>query len=408
MSVTRDLFSIPSLSELKLLGGEKGLDHQMNWVYTILSQPFSNWVNYGDLIFYNAAGRDTSPVMLANAVSEARHCHLAGIIFLLDQDLLPDIPEEVIRRADDLELSVFSLPVTVSVNNIQKDIIRHIMKNNNSIDHATTFWIDALFSKQEYTKEEYQQNALLSGIDPKSTYYLYIIRFCNLASYCQLPVQKKQVSNPASILSGFYSRISSSVQHYFPVFWPIELEENCIVIVPADIQKTADYFNHIFQRITENLTDIYPGAYIICGKGSCITQLPDLKRSYMEAKRAMHITERHPEGGVFTDYARLGLSRILYEVPSTDILQRYVNDNISVLIEYDRENHTDYLEDLSAYFQNFGNMSQTAKQRNFHRNSMILRFEKIQDLLNIDLKEPYNYYGIYLAVQIYQYLQHGV
>ena len=89
----------PSLPQnLKLLGGEAGLSRPMTWVYSILSQPFSNWVNFGDLIFYNAAGRDTSEVMLLRAVSEADDCGLAGIIFLLDQDLLPSLPDSVGRE----------------------------------------------------------------------------------------------------------------------------------------------------------------------------------------------------------------------------------------------------------------------------------------------------------------------
>ena len=83
MARCRDLLSIPSLKNLKLLGGEAGLSRPMTWVYSILSQPFSNWVNFGDLIFYNAAGRDTSEVMLLRAVSEAEKkvetCDIKGI-----------------------------------------------------------------------------------------------------------------------------------------------------------------------------------------------------------------------------------------------------------------------------------------------------------------------------------------
>ena len=153
MARCRDLLSIPSLKNLKLLGGEAGLSRPMTWVYSILSQPFSNWVNFGDLIFYNAAGRDTSEVMLLRAVSEADDCGLAGIIFLLDQDLLPSLPDSVGQRGDDLSLPVFALSITENINNITRDIITHIIKSDNEIHRETAFWQALLFGQASQDRD---------------------------------------------------------------------------------------------------------------------------------------------------------------------------------------------------------------------------------------------------------------
>ena len=154
MTTTNNLLTLPTLSELKLIGGYSGLNRPMKWVYSILSQPFSNWVNYGDLIFYNAAGRDTSEKMLISAVEEAHRCKLAGIIFLLDEDLLPSIPKSIGICADKLAFPVFTLPITSNINNIQHDIIMHIINNEEKWDKSTKFWSDLLFGDCEPNQDQ--------------------------------------------------------------------------------------------------------------------------------------------------------------------------------------------------------------------------------------------------------------
>ena len=105
----------PSLKNLKLLGGEAGLSRPHDLGLLRSSASLScNWVNFGDLIFYNAAGRDTSEVMLLRAVSEAGWTAVWRAVSLSCwmQDLLPSLPDSVGQRGDDLSLPVFTLAIT--------------------------------------------------------------------------------------------------------------------------------------------------------------------------------------------------------------------------------------------------------------------------------------------------------
>ena len=261
MARCRDLLSIPSLKNLKLLGGEAGLSRPMTWVYSILSQPFSNWVNFGDLIFYNAAGRDTSEVMLLRAVSEADDCGLAGIIFLLDQDLLPSLPDSVGQRGDDLSLPVFALSITENINNITRDIITHIIKSDNEIHRETAFWQALLFGQASQDRDTLLTRAYLSGINPRQHYSLYLIQFCNLTDYFRLPVQQKQAEEPAAILSGFYSKVRSQLAHRLHSFWMVEHEESCVVILPVSQDARALNESAFFVSIAQALETQYNGAH---------------------------------------------------------------------------------------------------------------------------------------------------
>lgn len=405
MAKCEDLLSIPSLKNLQLLGGEAGLSRPMTWVYSILSQPFSNWVNFGDLIFYNAAGRDTSEAMLLSAVSEADTCGLAGIVFLLDAELLPSLPDSIGRRADELKLPVFMLSITESINNISKDIITHILKSDNQIHRETVFWQELLFGNAPENQEALLTRAYLSGINPRQHYCLYLIQFCNLPDYFRLPVQQKQVENPAAILSGFYSKIRSQLAHRLHTFWLVERGESCAVILPVSQSTQALNEPEFFTTIAQDLERQYAGARIRVSKGSVITSLEQAPRSFMEAQRAIYIENLYPEALPYINYSRLGFQRLLYEISDVELLRRYVEDTIGPLLKYDRKNGTDYYETLLGYYRMIRNVAKTAALLNYHRNSMILRLRKIQDLLHIDLDSVADFYNIYVALEIEEYLR---
>lgn len=401
MTTTNNLLTLPTLSELKLIGGYSGLNRPMKWVYSILSQPFSNWVNYGDLIFYNAAGRDTSEKMLISAVEEAHRCKLAGIIFLLDEDLLPSIPKSIGICADKLAFPVFTLPITSNINNIQHDIIMHIINNEEKWDKSTKFWSDLLFGDCEPNQDQLLNNAYHSDINPKMQFSLYLIQFCNVLEYCNMPVQQKQVDHPSSILSGFYSRVDYLLSQSLHEYWLINHQESCIVIMPVSSTPSD---GAPFIKIAQELERQYVKAHIRISKGSLITDLKNIKKSYQEAQRAIYIEKLYPETLPFIDYSKLGFQRLLYEITDISLLKEYVKDTIGPLLEYDIENNSNYYHTLLFYYRNFKNIAQTAKQLNYHRNSMILRMQKIESILNMDFDSIADFYNIYVALEIQEYL----
>ncbi len=58
------------------------------------------------------------------------------------------------------------------------------------------------------------------------------------------------------------------------------------------------------------------------------------------------------------------------------------------LVERDRERRSDLVSTLRAYFASGANASEAADQMFLHRNSMLYRLARIQDLTGLDLKDP--------------------
>ncbi len=66
------------------------------------------------------------------------------------------------------------------------------------------------------------------------------------------------------------------------------------------------------------------------------------------------------------------------------------------LVEHDRERRSDLVRTLRAYFAAGANASEAADQMFLHRNSMLYRLARIQNLTGLDLKEP----EVRLALQL--------
>ena len=57
------------------------------------------------------------------------------------------------------------------------------------------------------------------------------------------------------------------------------------------------------------------------------------------------------------------------------------------LIAYDLANNTDYLDTFKVYLNNRCNMTDTAKQLHMHRNTLLHRIKRIEELLESDLAD---------------------
>ena len=61
---------------------------------------------------------------------------------------------------------------------------------------------------------------------------------------------------------------------------------------------------------------------------------------------------------------------------------------VSPLADYDLRRDSDLIKTLRVYFDTGTNASETADRLFLHRNSLLYRLERIQDLTSLDLKEP--------------------
>lgn len=68
-------------------------------------------------------------------------------------------------------------------------------------------------------------------------------------------------------------------------------------------------------------------------------------------------------------------------------LSRYLHRALRTLIRYDSENETDLTETLCTYLEQNRNIKETAEKLFLHRNSLVYRINRIQELCAINLND---------------------
>ena len=102
------------------------------------------------------------------------------------------------------------------------------------------------------------------------------------------------------------------------------------------------------------------------------------------------------------------------ETPLRELIRSYEERGVATefcqyvlgtLVAYDREHNADLLHTLRVYFRCNGNTIEAARQLFLHRNSLQYRLERIEGLLQCDLKDPQTRLALNLAVEMAELLQ---
>jgi purine catabolism regulator len=81
-------------------------------------------------------------------------------------------------------------------------------------------------------------------------------------------------------------------------------------------------------------------------------------------------------------------------------LETFQRDMLGKLLEQD--NKQVLLETLEAYYQNGGNLSQTAETLFIHRNTLSYRLDRIREICNLDLNHPDTSLAMQIALRLYR------
>ena len=111
-------------------------------------------------------------------------------------------------------------------------------------------------------------------------------------------------------------------------------------------------------------------------------------------------------GGVW-QYERLGYLPWLQNLPPEvqhEVQQGYFGELIERIRACDRENQTEYLLTLETYLDHHLNASHTAQALFIHRNTLLKRLQRLQELWTMDWEDPYYVLNLHLALKHHRLL----
>ncbi|MFR5932987.1 MAG: PucR family transcriptional regulator [Oscillospiraceae bacterium] len=181
----------------------------------------------------------------------------------------------------------------------------------------------------------------------------------------------------------------------------IQVENNLVAILGqsgAEIQvETEAFVAFVREKLWKNTEAL------LIGIGGCYP-ISKLHVSYKQAKEAIKIyllrKNEYRENIIYYDSIKVPAYLITMEEEKRHDLHKRIIKRIE---EYDFEHGSELLWTMKAYFRNNANISQTARQLFIHRNTLLFRLEKIENLLGVSFDNQDDLFMMNMALRLQPY-----
>jgi len=134
------------------------------------------------------------------------------------------------------------------------------------------------------------------------------------------------------------------------------------------------------------------------GIGDTQTSLTDAVVSYRQALRAVRVTRIIRTFGPIAAWSRLGIYRLLSQIPVDEVVSDVVNPGLARLLAADRGDSL--VETLETYLDLAGDAKATAAALNLHRASLYYRLHKIEEIAGADLRNGEDRLAMHLGLKL--------
>lgn len=211
-------------------------------------------------------------------------------------------------------------------------------------------------------------------------------------------------------------RAREELQRAWPSCWIASESRRMISLLPlSTIENNGaserESENMLFPRLErihariQQSNGSYSGALVYSGGiGHIADVLQEIPQSYRQAQQALEIGQRLFGEGKLHSFARLGIYRLLFHLYEQEELSDFYSETLGPLLDADARGNSALIETLEGFFRCNGNLSETARTMHLHRNSLLYRLGRIEELLGRSLEDPELRLSLQIALKI-RYLQ---
>jgi purine catabolism regulator len=190
-----------------------------------------------------------------------------------------------------------------------------------------------------------------------------------------------------------------AAQRASALVWQRERENEVLVFQAVDDKDPTSAAMKLARTFSVEIQRQYPGARVAIGLGQPAREIGVWRSSYRDATQALDLAKR-----LQTDtplyIGDLGVYQLILSLSDRDKLISFYEKTLGPLLEYDLRQHADLIKTLEAFFTCHGNLSQTADMLIVHRNTLLYRMNRINEIAQVDLERPEIRLALHLALTI--------
>ena len=141
------------------------------------------------------------------------------------------------------------------------------------------------------------------------------------------------------------------------------------------------------------------------GLGRTAPTLASIPQSLREAQQALEIGRRLFGENKLHSFAHLGIYRLLFHLNGQNELTEFYTEMLGPLLQADTRADSTLIETLEGFFRCNGNLSETARVMHLHRNSLLYRLGRIEEILGRSLEDSELRLSLQIALKIHHLLK---
>jgi purine catabolism regulator len=241
-----------------------------------------------------------------------------------------------------------------------------------------------------------RRRAHFLGYDLRGPHAVFILDLDQFSAY--ITAHSLDESDIQKIKERFRRSLDVSV----PAVWSHTLiwehSDSLIVLAPAGRQQDSQSFRQRVEMLRSSVEQRLKGPGVSAGIGRSSSDLSALQQSYRQAEHALHIGTAVSGISSTNAFDDLGAYRLLFHLRDQPELETFCEESIGALARYDAAHGTDLIQTLGTYLEMQGNLSQTARALHLHRNGLMYRLNRIEQIGACDLSQPGQRLSLQLAL----------
>lgn len=189
--------------------------------------------------------------------------------------------------------------------------------------------------------------------------------------------------------------------HPRPALVHIYGDQHACVFQSLKSIEDMDSAHELARRLLEQIDAEYPNTHLIGGISGPVMTLANWPHVYHQALQAMQLGQRLKMNQV-VEFDSLGIYRLLGRLENIPAVIEFTDQVIGPLVRYDDQHRSTLVQTIDAYFNHHGNISQTAEALFIHRNTLLYRLDRIQELTNHNLNQANMRLALQLALKLWQ------
>ena len=389
----KDLFTLSSLSKLKLLSDSSGLHKGIRWVYKAESLHLSNWVHGGELLIISKLVTSEPEFNLKALLSEAIKLNMSGALLLIGPGYVRSISKSVINLCNKHSFPLFGIPWNLPLVNFFEEI-GYAIANSNFHQNNKDDVISSIIFENHPSSSLLELQAMNAGYTLEGVQRFFLLHF-------SLPDSGRTAGMEQSISGNIWEYLQQTFSQA-----EVQILSSCYSnhIIGMVSNEDTEQIKPVFESILSYILKTYPELTCNIGLGLPMSEFDNLKRSYEQAAKCIIYCSKQNYNQQIVDYEQLGLYQLFSDLNRMDMVEAFIHRQLGALIEYDATNHTQLVDTLYFYLENNCNLLHTADAMYTHRNTIKYRLSRIEEITHYNLQDADIRLNLHVALYLRKFV----